>query len=194
MIEPKFKLGDTVYMASYDLAEKTIVCPDCLGSAKVKVTLATGEEIMIECGACDPGGYQGSTGRICQYDYAIKIISLPVTGIALLSDDVEYQLGRNYGGSYRVGTQNGINHRVYATEEEAQIGGEELRKKHEDAENQRFLSKAKDHKTWAWNAAYHRKEIKRIERELQYHNSKIEVCKTHIKDDGIQKKTKAEAA
>lgn len=183
MIAPKFKLGDTVFMARYERAEKTIICPDCLGSARVKVTLGTGEEIMIECGGCDPGGYQGSTGRIKQYDYTSWIASHTVTGINLKRDDVEYQLDR-FGDccSYATGTERG-NYPVFATEEEAKARGEEMRIKHEAEENKLLLAKTKNHRTWAWNASYHRKEIKRAERELEYHRSKVEICKSHIKED-----------
>uniref|UniRef100_A0A6M3JKE1 Uncharacterized protein n=1 Tax=viral metagenome TaxID=1070528 RepID=A0A6M3JKE1_9ZZZZ len=182
MIEPRFKLGDTVYSVRYDRTEKTIICPDCLGSARVKVTLGTGEEIMIECGGCDPGGYKGSTGRIRQYDYAGRITAHTVTGINLQGDDVEYQLDRFGGSSYSTGTERG-NYPVFATEEEAKVCGEELKQKHEDEENKRLLAKTQDHKTWSWNATYHRSNIKRLEREIDYHRSKVEICKSHVKEE-----------
>jgi len=160
MIAPKFKLGDTVFMARYERAEKTIICPDCLGSARVKVTLGTGEEIMIECGGCDPGGYQGSTGRIKQYDYTSWIASHTVTGINLKRDDVEYQLDR-FGDccSYATGTERG-NYPVFATEEEAKARGEKIRKKHGAEENKLLFAKTKNHKTWVWNASYTARELK----------------------------------
>ncbi len=180
MNEPKFKLGDTVFMASFDRTEKTIICPDCLGSARVKVTLGTEEEILIECGGCDPGGYRGSTGRIRQYDFAARIVKRTITGINLQDDDVEYRLNGEDGHCY-IGSQNG-DYRAFATEEEARVGGEELRAKHEAEENKRLLAKTKDHRTWSWNATYHRQQIKRLEQELQYHHSKAEICKSRIKE------------
>jgi hypothetical protein len=180
VIEPRFKLGDTVFMASYDRNEKSTVCPDCLGSARVKVTLGTGEEILIECGGCDPGGYQGSTGRIKQYDYAVKIVKRVVTGINLQDNDVEYRLNGD-GGYADIGSQNG-GYRVYLTEDEARAGGEEMRRKHENEENRRLLAKTKDHHTWGWNVSYHRKQIKELERTLAWHHTKVEICKAHIKE------------
>ena len=181
MVKPKFVLGDTVFMARFERTEKTIVCPDCLGSARVKVTLGTGEEIMIECGGCDPGGYQPSTGRIRQYDSAVKIEQRIITGINLQEDDIEYRMDGT-GGRCFIGSQKG-DYRVYATEDEARIGGEEQRVKHEAEENKRLLAKTKNHKTWAWNASYHRKEIKRLEQSLAWHHSKVDICKSHIKED-----------
>ncbi len=180
MIEPKFKLGDTVFMASYDRVGKSITCPDCLGSARVKVTLGTGEEILIECGGCDLAGYRGATGRIKQYDFAVRIGSYTVTGINLQGADAEYQLDNFGGSSYTIVTEKG-RYRVFATKEEAQAHGEGLRLEHETEENKRLLAKTKDHHTWAWNATYHRNQIKRLETDIAYHRSKVEICKSHIK-------------
>lgn len=179
MIEPKFQLGDTIFMARFDRTEKTIMCPDCLGSARVKVTLGTGEEIKIECGGCDPGGYECSTGRIRQYDYAVSVVKRVITGINLQENDVEYRMDGI--GHCFIGSQNG-DYRVYGTEAEAIAGGEEMRIKHEAEENQRLLAKTKNHKTWAWNAAYHRREIKRLEQSLAWNRSKVEICKSHVKE------------
>jgi len=181
MIEPRFTLGDTVFMANYERKETSIVCPDCLGSARVRVILGDGTELKIECGGCDPGGYQQSTGRIRQYEYAIKIIKRTVTGINLGDSDVEYRMDGHDGHCY-IGSQNG-DFRVFATEDEAKIGGEMLRQKHEDEENRRLLAKTKNHKTWSWNATYHRNNIKRLEREIEYHRSKVEICKSRVKEE-----------
>ena len=179
-IEPKFNLGDVVFMASYERHETSIVCPDCLGSAKVRVILGDGTELKIECGGCDPGGCQGSTGRIRQYDYVTKITKRIITGINLEDNDVEYRLDGHDGHCY-IGSQNG-DYRVFATEEDAQKEGEGLRVKHEAEENKTLLAKTKNHKTWSWNMHYHRQQIDRIEREIEYHRSKVEICKSHGKE------------
>ena len=63
-----FKIGDKVFQANYGRHERWIVCPDCLGTKHVKVILGDGTEVQIECGGCDPGGYEPSLGRIWQYD------------------------------------------------------------------------------------------------------------------------------
>lgn len=181
-VEPMFKLGDTVFMANYDREETSIVCPDCLGTTKVRVILGDGTELKIECGGCDPGGLKESTGRIRQYDYAIRIVKRTITGINLGDCDVEYRMDGREGHCY-IGSQNGDN-RVFATKEEAKVSGEELRQKHEDEENKRLLAKTQNHKNWSWNMSYHRKEIKRLECSLAYHHSKVEICKSHVKEEG----------
>ena len=180
-VEPKFKLGDVVFMASYERHETSIVCPDCLGSAKVRVILGDGTELKIECGGCDPGGYQPSTGRIRQYDYATKITKRVITGINLTDKDVEYRLDGEAGHCY-IGYQNS-DYRVFATEEDAKKEGEALRVKHESEENKTLLAKTKNHRTWSWNMHYHRQQITRLEREIEFHREKVEICKSHGKED-----------
>ena len=41
--------------------------------------------------------------------------------------------------------------------------------------------KEKDTKTWAWNVHYHRKEIREAQKRIEYHTSKLNVAKLHVK-------------
>ena len=169
-----FNIGDKVFMATYGRNEKFVTCPDCLGSKQVKVVLGDGTEILIECGGCDPGGYQGSTGRIRQYDYSVEAIERTVTGVKTTMSGTEYELD-NFGGcSYYIGDQS----KVFATEELAIAAGNLLKQQFEDEENKRLMAKTKDHKSWAWNATYHRRCIKDLERQLEHHRTKVEICAT----------------
>jgi hypothetical protein len=44
------------------------------------------------------------------------------------------------------------------------------------------MAKTKDHRSWAWNASYHRRNIKDLERQLEYHRSKLAVCAANAKE------------
>ena len=167
-----FKIGDTVFKANYGRHEKWITCPDCLGSSHVKMILGDGTEVTIECGGCDPGGYEPSTGSIKQYDYSTEVKSYTVTGVCMHGDEVKYELN-NFGGGY---WHSADDKDVFATNEEAFARGEQLRQEHEAAENKRWLAKTKDHHSWKWNASYHRRCIKDLERQLEYHRGKVQVC------------------
>ncbi len=175
-MEAQFKIGDKVFMAKYDRVERWIQCPDCLGSAKVKVVLGDGTEIMLECGGCDPGGYEKSNGRIKQYDYEVQILPRIITGVKTRATEIEYELN-NFGGGY----YNGTPENVFANREDALTFGEQEKIKYESEVNARLLAKTKQHHTWKWNMAYHRRCIKEIERQLEYHNSKVQICKSHVK-------------
>lgn len=175
----QFNIGDKVFKADYARHAKVVPCPDCLGIKRVKVILGDGTEVWIECGGCDPGGYQPSTGYIKQYDYAVVLKKYTITGVKVTTATVEYDLDNFGGGSYYIGT----NADTFATEDEAITYGEALRLEAESGENKRLMAKTKDHKSWAWNVTYHRRCIKDLERQLAYHHSKVEVCKKHSKEE-----------
>lgn len=172
-----FKIGDQVFQASYGRTERWIICPDCLGSKTVRVILGDDTEVKIECGGCTPGGYEPPWGRIRQYDYAVEVKERTVTGICMHGSEVKYEMN-NFGGSYYTGDEKD----VFATADEARADGERRRVEHEAEENRRWLAKTKDHKSWAWNATYHRRCAKEHERQLEYHRSKALVCAAKAKE------------
>lgn len=174
-----FAIGDKAFTATYSRHEKAIVCPDCLGSRHVVVVLGDGTQVTIECGGCDPGGYQPSTGFIKQYEFAVILLQGTITGIRQVvpNRSIEYELSTEDGC-----TRHMTEDEVFVTKEEAQAFGESQRVAEEAEENKRFLAKTKDHRSWAWHATYHRNYIKDLERQLAWHNSKILVCKKQTKD------------
>uniref|UniRef100_A0A6H1ZM92 Uncharacterized protein n=1 Tax=viral metagenome TaxID=1070528 RepID=A0A6H1ZM92_9ZZZZ len=172
-----FEIGQAVFMAHFGRQETFVTCPDCLGSKHVLVILGDGTEVTIECGGCDPGGYQPSQGVIRQYAYDNKYHKHTVTGVKVSTTGVEYELD-NYGdGSYFTGKAE----EVFATQEEAIAAGVVRKLELEVEENKRLMSKTKNARSWAWNATYHRQCIKRLERELEYHRSKVSVCSAKAK-------------
>ncbi len=172
-----FEIGDVVFMSDYGKHETFVTCPDCQGSKHVRVILGDNTEIIIECGGCDPGGFQPSTGMIRQYKYKTCIRKHKVTAVKIMADRVEYDLDNFGNGSYYTGN----NDNVFATEDKAIVYGELQKAKLETNENKRLMGKTKDTKSWAWNATYHRNYIKKLESELEYHRSKVEICTARIK-------------
>ena len=173
-----FSIGAKVFKANYARHERWITCPDCLGSKTVKMILGDGTEVIIECGGCDPGGYQGSTGRIKQYDWAVNVKEMTVTGVCMKADSVSYELNGD-GTSYYSTTDKD----TFATPEEAHAYGDIARLEHEADENKRLLAKTKDERSWKWNATYHRRCIADHERQLAYHRAKVQVCAAKAKEN-----------
>ena len=62
-------IGDEVWIARLRHTEVSEKCPDCLGTAKVKLTLPNGESHDLECQTCNPGGYQHSNGYLKKNQY-----------------------------------------------------------------------------------------------------------------------------
>ena len=172
-----FKIGDTVFKAHYGRTQKWVTCPDCLGTKHVKVVLGDETAIVIECPGCSRG-WEGPHGVIEQYEYATEAWEHAVTGVCTHADEVSYELDRFGGGSYWTAKAE----EVFATKEDALAEGERRRKEHEDDENRRFMAKTKDHKSWAWNANYHRRQAKEHERQLEYHRQRARVCAAKSKE------------
>jgi hypothetical protein len=172
-----FKIGDKVFKGFYGRKERWVKCPDCFGSKRVKVVLGDDTEVSIECGGCYPGGFDPSLGIIRQYDYVTEAREHTVTGVNLRADVVSYELD-NFGGSYYTATDQ----EVFATKDEAQAAAEEQRAHHEAEENRRLMAKTKDHKSWAWNATYHRRCAANAAKELAYHQEKARVCAAKSKE------------
>lgn len=67
MTEPKFKIGDTVWHATFGMTETWVTCPDCGGTGRLRVTFHDETQVSIECNRCGPG-YEPPTGRIKCWD------------------------------------------------------------------------------------------------------------------------------
>jgi hypothetical protein len=173
-----FNIGDTVFKVRYEKREQWVTCPDCLGSKHVKMILGDGTEVVIECGGCDPGGYRPSVGAIKQYEYETVVNEHQVTGVNVRANEIGYELDNFGTGGYWTGTDKD----TFGTRGEAQADGERQRLEHQAEENRRWMAKTKDHKSWAWNATYHRRCIKDHERQLEYHRGKVQVCAAKAKE------------
>ena len=180
-----FAIGETVYRATYDRHAKWVTCPDCLGSKHVKVVLGDLTEVVIDCGGCDPGGYEPSKGVICQYDYVVAVTEHKITGVRIsLDKQTEYELeiiGQNGHYIGRAGD-------TFRTKDEALSYGEQMKSEYESDENKRLMAKTKNHKTWAWNASYHRQCAERARKDFEYHSNKAKICKDNVKTDPKKEK------
>jgi hypothetical protein len=178
MVMLKFGLGDPVYYSKFERAEFKIPCPDCGGTKKIQVTLHSGESWMIECGGCDPGGYSGPQGYITQTKFAEGCGQGVIEKIEINSDTkVSYNV-RSGGDSYCFKEDE-----LFHTSEEALEFSSVLTAEHTKKTNENFLRKTRDEKSWAWNLTYHRQRILQAEKDIEYSRKKIEVCKSHVKEE-----------
>lgn len=167
----RFNIGDKVYVSVFDRQPITVICPDCLGSKRVRVILGDNTEVSIECGGCDPGGFEPPRGYITNYRWTASSNARTIIGVTEKEQDGEIKYEYHFAGGWC-----GYDGKTFATEEEALAKANELRQGYEDEENRRLMAKTKNHKSWAWNATYHRQCAARAQRELEYHQAKAVVC------------------
>lgn len=168
VLVPKFNIGDKVWLANCDRKAQKIICEDCFGSKYLTVIMGNGEKVTIECRGCWPGGFESATGYNTVYNYEANSEQAFVNRIEISKDSngekyIEYYTDKGCGRD-----------RVFATKEEADEKAKEIWRDYRAEEIQRLKHKYKDHKTWSWNACYHRREIKRAKEQIEYHSNKLD--------------------
>jgi len=172
---PAFNIGDTVWMARFDTTESSVECPDCGGTGRLRVTFHDETQVSIHCANCSRG-WEPPTGRIIVHKRAARAALARVTGIEMNAEGVEYRVTDLVGG------YTFLSKDVFASREEAEAKGVELAEAAKQEEMARVYRKERDTRTWAWNASYHRKEIKRCEREIERHKAQLAVASIKAKE------------
>ena len=175
---PQFKIGDHVWRASFGSTERYVECPDCGGTGRLRVTFHDETTVSIDCQNCS-AGYNPPTGRVKLYSRSGEATMHMVAGIEMETDGIRYRLGVPGAGHYYIGEA----HNVFATKDEALARAAELAKEADAEAEAAFLRKEKDTRTWAWNASYHRNEIKRHKQQIEYHTRKLTVASLKAKED-----------
>lgn len=175
-------IGDKGYYASFDLRVKHIPCGVCFGNKYVKVILGNGEEVTVECLACEKG-YLGPTGYQEIYEYEAKAQEAIINRIEVTGNGVEYYTDCGCG-----------EYRFFDTKEEAIIRCSELAKKHNDEQIERIKHREKPNKDWTWHVYYHKKEMQNAEKSFFYHQEKLDIAKENAKKYPRKNKGAEEAA
>jgi len=176
-MKPKFCMGDTVWAASFQARQESVVCPDCGGTLKLKVTLFDGTEYIIDCQTC-AHGYDPPRGYIFIWKAKATACQVTLGGLEIRQGSpVEYResLGSSCGRIYQ-------EEDLFLTEEEALIRAEEKRLAYEADEEKRFQAKLKPTRKWAWHVTYHRRELKRAEADAEHHARKLGIAKKKAKE------------
>jgi hypothetical protein len=168
----KYQIGDVVWHATFDSEQAYVTCPDCLGTGRLRVIMADGTAVSIECEGCRCG-YDPPTGRIKVYDRRGRAESGVITGVRIDGDSIKYSISP----CWCVAEAN-----VYLTADEAKAAAVRLAAKADADERTRIATKEKPTRSWSWNATYHRRCIREKERDLAYHKAKLEVAAIRAKE------------
>lgn len=120
-IEIKFAIGDTVYRAGSSYENKTMQCPDCMGTGQWTVRFADGKEVPCPCQTCERG-WQGSPGYLTYNEHEPIVKQLTI-------GQVGFEEGRGRYMCIETGIGSGSIHYeefLFKTEEEAKIQADVL--------------------------------------------------------------------
>lgn len=167
-IDTPFTIGQQ-FWAPVTYPEKiTLPCPVCFGSLVVTVVLGNDERIGVPCEACGKG-FGGPQGTIEEYEHAPGAKPFVIAAVKSLWDHrwtVESEDGqsRNFD-------------ELCATEAEAlAVSVKRMAEQHERNMQSR-QHRRKNTKEATWSIRYHREQIKDLERQIAWHQSRIT---THV--------------
>lgn len=177
---PKYHIGQKVFWATHSTRETSIVCPDCQGDMFLTVIFKDYTTCTIPCRTCE-SGYRGSLGRLYFPEYYYQVEEREIKGVDTCCDKIEYKLGTESTCSYYCVDENDL----FTTKAEAEERAKELTEQQNEKESQRHTHKVKDHRSWAWNVNYHRGEIRRMKKSIEYHEKQLDYAKTKAKDGTV---------
>lgn len=173
MEKPRYQLGDLAWKASFEGVENWVTCTDCGGTRRVRVLMADDALCSVECGACR-FGWEGSQGALRVYDRVPKTYQIEIIGVTIRDDGIEYQGREITEGPARTWFVKEVE--CFGSFDLAHAAALQMAADADAEEREKINRKVKDKKSWAWNASYHRKEIKEAERRLEYHRAALNVA------------------
>ncbi len=174
-------IGDDVYIPHFTTNESyRVTCPDCGGTGQVTVIFHDGHQISIECGNCR-NGFDLPTGQVTIYKKKVGAKKGKIIGIAKKENgEIEYTVEHVESGVHNIVPPSSI----FDDEEAATIRAQELSDKYEQDQLDKIKTKEKPTHSWASNASYHKKAIKKAEQDVAYHTAKLNVAKLKAKEPG----------
>jgi hypothetical protein len=167
-------IGDQVWYCDFGRHETLVTCPECLGAKHLTVIMGDGEQVQIPCRCCEEGLLP--QGYVREYEWSPKVVQAAISGMEVNGKKVEYHIGTQC--CYRRFDEDA----VFDTEDEALAYGQIKAAEHEIDERQSLQSKMKDHRSWAWHAAYYRREIRDLEKRLATTRERLGVAQSKAKD------------
>lgn len=165
----KYSIGDKLWRATFIPELTYVVCPDCGGTRFMTIVLFDDTKYFVDCRTCEHG-YEGSQGRLPVYDRAPCAKPVTVTSVAVEDSGVRYNSFIDECD-------------LFVGEHQALARAQEVADEATRVERERISMRHKDAKSWAWNATYHRGEIRKAQKSLEYHTSKLDVAKVRAKED-----------
>ena len=167
-----FQIGDMVFLASGGPKQVWVTCPDCLGEGRVKIVLG-GDEHWIDCLCCERG--VESPGRIMTYEYNGDVREIVIGGVE--SAQSEHGMEIRYRFNVTPNSWNSADaNEVFSNRGDAEVKAKELAVRFNREAEENIRRKQESKKSWAWNASYHKREIERGKRDLEYHTRKLNVA------------------
>jgi len=163
-----YSKGDVVWFASCKTERVDVECDVCFGKKQVTLVLGNGEQFLIPCSYCGTG-FDAPRGVVSEYRWVAEPKQIMISSVKTEDTDkgikVEYGFDDNYIAYVT---------EVFDTKEDAIARCIEHTKEYEKDQNERKMHIIKDRKrSIAWSVGYHRREIKQLRGQLEYHEKQV---------------------
>lgn len=176
MNRPERKIGDMVWWARCETRGVRKPCIVCYGKLEVVLILGNGEQVNLPCDYCGKG-YEGPKGYTDEYEYIAKPELVKMDSIQ------SNQTCEGTKNEYRYGNYILNDDIIFDSKEDAEEKCKEIAAKYEkDLVTETEHIKANVNKSFSWNAGYHMKNIKDLQRQIGYHESRMIACKQRVKE------------
>ena len=170
----KFKVGGVVYVTTCGQRFIKITCPVCFGKLEVTLILGDDSRVLLPCKYCAPG-FEPPRGVVDEYVAGARVDTRIITSMDTTESDVETH---RYNCSGYISDDTN----TFATQEEADEHAAKLAKEEQKRlTTQAEYLKKENHKSYSWNAGYHRRTAKKHRKDAEYHDEMAVLCKERAK-------------
>lgn len=167
LIECPVEIGGSYWIAAPTGERVAVPCPVCAGNKTVDLILGSGERVTIECEGCGKG-YDGPRGYVHEYRQTPAIKRVIVDRVSSMPSST-----RDWWTFYLLPDGYCDERELFNTEAEA-MAAAVAKKVNEDEANMRSHQSKKANATnGGWTVRYHRDQIKKLQRQLEWHQSKV---------------------
>jgi len=175
-MEPKFRIGQTVYKAGTTNKATTMLCPVCAGNQKVLLVLGNGDEVAIDCDYCSRESADMPLGYIRgPYEISPDVRELWIHGIKMTLRAVQYTEGTD--NAYSTYDED----ELFGTYEEALEACAKLVAFRQKKDEEELARKFKIDKSYSWNVGHAMQQLVNLERQKIYYEKKIEILGKHVR-------------
>jgi hypothetical protein len=174
----RFEVGQQIWIGDFSpLAPCHETCPDCGGTGRLRVTFHDETQVSIACQNC-AAGYDPPTGFVIVYRNSATARLATICGFENALGKTRWHVDGHDSG-YRLVDDSD----AFDTEDEAIAFAKRRAAEWEEEQRARIFKKEKDTRSWAWNASYHRRQIKEAEKNVAYHTAKLTAANLKAKSD-----------
>lgn len=175
----EYNIGEVAFWAHAGQTHIKEDCPICFGKRVVVLILGNGEQVQTDCDYCGKG-WERARGYVQErYEWNANVQPVVIQKKDVYENQEERKIRYSFNDGYTAEPQD-----LFGTREQADARVKDLIAEHE-IEQARQIAHRKENnaKSYAWHVGYHQREMRKAEKDLAYHQSKVIAMKLLAKPE-----------